>query len=252
MSDAEVCVFLGPSLPLAQARAVLQATYLPPAAQGDVYRACKRAPRVLAIVDGYFDSVPAVWHKEILWALARGIAVFGASSMGALRAAELHAFGMRGVGQVFEAFHSGQLEDDDEVTVAHGDVTTGYRRFSEAMVNIRPTLARARQAGLLSPALHDELLSAAKASFYPERSYSALVARAKASGLEPGALAELEAFFHSQAVDQKAADTLQLLHVLSELMRSAVPSSEAPFFFANTEAWSELVEWADAQPSLVG
>ena len=31
---------------------------------------------------------------EVLYALANGVRVFGASSMGALRAAELHAFGM--------------------------------------------------------------------------------------------------------------------------------------------------------------
>jgi hypothetical protein len=45
-----------------------------------------------------FDSTPAVLHKEILWAMDRGVGVSGAASMGALRAAELHWYGMVGVG----------------------------------------------------------------------------------------------------------------------------------------------------------
>ena len=79
-------VFLGPSLPLHEARRILPATYRPPAAQGDVYRAALERPWGIGIVDGYFERVPAVWHKEILWALQQGIHVFGAASIGALRA----------------------------------------------------------------------------------------------------------------------------------------------------------------------
>ena len=48
--------------------------------------------------------------------------------MGALRAAELHAFGMRGVGRIFEAFRDGELEDDDEVAVVHGPAEPGTFR----------------------------------------------------------------------------------------------------------------------------
>ena len=72
------------------------------------------------IVDGYFDTVPSVWHKEILVAMQRGVHVFGASSMGALRAAELHPFGMVGIGQVYEWYRDGTIDADDEVAVAHG------------------------------------------------------------------------------------------------------------------------------------
>ena len=98
-----VHVFLGPSLPIAEARQVLpQAVYHPPAAVGDVYRVAASGDcSVLALIDGLFQSVPAVWHKEILFALELGLRVFGASSMGALRAAELDVFGMVGVGTVY-------------------------------------------------------------------------------------------------------------------------------------------------------
>ena len=82
-------VFLGPSLPLDQARAILDAIYLPPVQQGDLLRLLELKPRYVGIIDGYFETVPAVWHKEILLAMSQGVHVFGAASMGALRAAEL-------------------------------------------------------------------------------------------------------------------------------------------------------------------
>ena len=76
-----VVIFTGPTLSAADARRVLDAEYLPPASEGDVYRWARRGPQVIGIIDGYFERVPAVWHKEILWAMSRGIHVFGAASM---------------------------------------------------------------------------------------------------------------------------------------------------------------------------
>src|SRR4051812_48389616 len=108
----KIYIFTGPTLSAAEGRRELDAVFLPPAAQGDVYRASLDAPAAIGIVDGYFERVPAVWHKEILWAMSQGIHVYGAASMGALRAAELAAFGMVGVGAVFKAFFTGELEDD--------------------------------------------------------------------------------------------------------------------------------------------
>ena len=45
-------------------------------------RGCSYAPRVVGIVDGVFDACPAVWHKEILYAVSRGVAVYGDKSVG--------------------------------------------------------------------------------------------------------------------------------------------------------------------------
>lgn len=139
-------VFLGPTVTVTDAKRILDATYLPPVRLGDVYRVVSRhAARAIGIVDGYFQWTPAVLHKEILWAISQGVHVFGAASMGALRAAELAPFGMHGVGRIFQAYRDGHLhspddglfEDDDEVAVVHGPCEIGYRGASEAMVNIR-------------------------------------------------------------------------------------------------------------------
>ena len=132
---------------------MLDADYLPPAGRGDVLRAALRRPRVIAVVDGVFDRAPAVWHKEILFALSEGIHVYGAASMGALRAAELDRFGMRGIGEVYRAYADGSLEDDDEVAVAHGDARDGFRPVSDAMVDVRATLEAAVAEGIVAARL---------------------------------------------------------------------------------------------------
>jgi len=69
-----------------------------------VYRAALTCPAIIG---------PTVWHKEILWAMAQGIHVYGGASIGALRAAELHRLGMTGVGRVFADDRDGILTDDD-------------------------------------------------------------------------------------------------------------------------------------------
>ncbi len=98
-------VFAGPTISRDEvARRQPTSICLPPVAQGDVYRVAQGRPGAIGIIDGYFEGALSVWHKEILWAMAEGIHVFGSASMGALRAAELHAFGMRGVGPIFEAY----------------------------------------------------------------------------------------------------------------------------------------------------
>jgi hypothetical protein len=240
-------VFLGPSLPLGPARAELDAIYRGPVAQGDVYRAVISAdrPEAIGIIDGQFDHVPAVWHKEILWAMAHGVPVYGSASMGALRAAELHAFGMEGVGAIFEWYRDDVLEDDDEVAVVHGPAETAYRPMSESMVNIRCTLRSAERAGIITPVTRSRLETMAKAQFFPERSYQGLIATSHGHVDE----AELEAFaawWPNGRVDQKRDDALAMLR----LMRHRHASDQRPsvttvrYRFAHTVFWQHLIDEA--------
>ena len=102
-------LFAGPTIGAAEARARLACTVLPPAAVGDLLRAVRGGARAILLVDGVFERAVPVWHKEILWALLQGIHVFGASSMGALRAAELQPFGMVGIGRT--VFQGDRIEE---------------------------------------------------------------------------------------------------------------------------------------------
>lgn len=171
----EIVLFSGPTLPHAEIPGDVEV--LPPVSQGDVARLVAqptaRRPRWIAIVDGVYERVPAVWHKEILWALSRGIWVGGAASMGALRAAELAPYGMTGVGRVYRAALSGELVDD-EVAVAHLGAEDDYRPVSVAMVDIRATLDAATAAGVLSVDEAATLAADAKRLHYPDRRWSAI------------------------------------------------------------------------------
>ena len=115
--------------------------------------------------------------------MAQGIHVYGSASIGALRAAELHAFGMVGIGRIYEAFRDGILEDDDEVAVLHGPEELGYPAVTEAMVNIRATLDKAVAEGMIDQALGDHLTEVGKLLFYKERSSGAILQLA--GGHEP-------------------------------------------------------------------
>jgi hypothetical protein len=129
-----IVAFLGPSLPAKEARGF---RVLPPARQGDVWRALDLRPRAIALIDGVFESQPSVWHREILDALDAGVAVVGGASMGALRAAELHSLGMAGAGRVYRWYRTGAVIDDAEVALLHGDREHGYRPLTVPQVNVR-------------------------------------------------------------------------------------------------------------------
>lgn len=238
-----VCVFLGPTLPRAEAEALLPGTYLPPARRGDIAAVvAAHAPRAIALVDGYFEQVPSVWHKEILWALARGVRVAGAASMGALRAAELAQFGMEGVGRIYNAYRSGRFapfdepfEGDDEVAVVHGPAETGYAA-TEAMVDIRASLAAAAEAGILDAPARDALAAAAKALFYKERTWPAVLAAA-AGTLPPRTLQRLGAWLPEGRVAQKRLDAEALLCHL----RTTPAPPPRPFRFERTLLWEHAM-----------
>ena len=185
-------IFIGPTLSVEQAQSHLDAVYLPPVKYGDVYRITQLyQPQVIGIIDGYFNQVPAVWHKEILWAISQGASVFGAASMGALRAVELGPQGMIGLGKIFEAYKKSVLppyvdeifEDDDEVAVTHAPGELGYKALSEAMVNIRFTLAKAQQQQVIDLQSRNTLISIAKALFYPQRSFQLILDLARQEGM---------------------------------------------------------------------
>ena len=234
-----IILFTGPSLSPRLAVNVLNARCFPPVSQGDVYRAALEGPDVIGIIDGYFRSVPSVWHKEILWALSRGIRVYGSASMGALRAAELAPFGMIGVGWVYEAFRNGLLTDDDEVAVEHGPAELDYASTSEAMVNIRRTLAAAERDKIISCDTRSKLEAAAKSTFYPQRSYANLVSVAERQNIDHSEIHALSEWLPSGKVNQKQIDALTML---DEIRSSAQPATRPfEFTFEHTTMWDQIL-----------
>jgi hypothetical protein len=217
MATGKTLVYVGPTLPVAEVAARLPgAEILPPAAVGDVLRATRRRGIArIAIIDGYFERMAAVWHKEVLVALGKGIAVWGAASMGALRAAELAPFGMRGVGAIYRDYARGVLVSDDEVAVAHLPAEFGYRTVSDALVNLRYGISEAARQRVIAARLREPLIELARQRFYRERSWTQLVTDARARGLSVDALAAWP------KPDRKAADARMLLQRLRNDRTSA-------------------------------
>jgi hypothetical protein len=192
------------------------------------------------IIDGYFERVPAVWHKEILWAMARGVHVFGGGSIGALRAVELQPVGMVGVGAVFEAYRSGELEGDDEVALVRAPAEAGYRPLSEALVNMRWTLGAAERQGILAGGTRAALIGLAQDMFYAERSYPALLKSAAEVGLPPCEIDALADWLPEHRVNRKQADAIELLCHVRAVRQVQPGPKQADFAFRHTDAFDQL------------
>jgi hypothetical protein len=245
MSAFPIVIFCGPTISPEQVRAVIpDAICRPPVSQGDVLQALRHRPRAIGIIDGYFDQVPAVWHKEILWMLQRGVHVYGSSSMGALRAAELHPFGMVGVGDVFEAFRSGTYVDDDEVAVFHGPADEGYRAVGQAMVDLRDRFTRAAAAGAIPEDVAAQLIAIAKDLHYRERTVAAVAHHAR-DHVAAEHLDAVRTFVADDGPGVKHRDALALLDALAELRASDPPPVETTFDLPRTVFFDALFNEVD-------
>ncbi len=250
MEFEDCFIFTGPTLLLQEAQAVLDANYLPPVKQGDIYRIVELyTPRCIGIIDGYFNQVPAVWHKEILWAMEQGVTVYGAASMGALRAAELDLFGMIGYGKIYEAYSAGVLppfvdevfEDDDEVAVIHGPAQLAYPSMSDAMVNIRFTLAQALKDKVIDRACLNELTRIAKSLFYPERTHKKIIELAQQTLEANSLLIAYEKWLEEHAVDQKKLDALGMLNQIARDLSTTDKSVKSTFTLQQTSQWQQAI-----------
>jgi len=211
-------IFAGPSLynfDFSAARGVDAVGNRGPAAQGDIARAVVEGATVIGLVDGRYEDVAAPWHKEILYAIEQGVQVFGAASMGALRAAECAEFGMVGVGAVFERYRSGELTDDAAVAQVHGPAELGYLPLSEALVNVEATFARFRQLDAVTKEEAERLDASARSLFFKERTYGRILSHAGLDGGERGR--ELTRLIRDCKADVKREDALTLYRYLGYL-----------------------------------
>lgn len=218
---SRVIAFLGPSLSHARAAELLGAdgAIWGPARQGDVWRALGEGPTALALIDGVFEAQPSVWHREILGALESGVAVYGAASMGALRAAELHEVGMVGVGEVYRRYRSGRYSDDAAVALLHGDAEAGYRGLTVPLVSVEVWAEEAQAARVLTRPQAAAVAASAAALFYQERTWPAVL---EAAALPPARRAAFEAWLAQHPGDVKGKDAEAcLLQVVAELGQHA-------------------------------
>jgi hypothetical protein len=148
----------------AEARHILEADFRPPVKRGDLPR---QYDGTVVIIDGEFGQNLSVSPHEILRLLDQGTTVIGASSMGALRAAELHPFGMKGHGWIFQQYLSGRIIADDEVALQYSPLD--LRPMTVPLVNVRYWLEQLEAAGHVERRVSGRLFAAARRVFFADR-----------------------------------------------------------------------------------
>lgn len=176
LSDADVVVFTGPSLRAADLRALAELAarrgralrLRPPVRRHDLLALLDSGrPHEVVLLDGEFGQSLAVSITEIRAVLAAGQPLTGASSMGALRAAECHTLGMTGSGWVYEQYRSGAIESDGDVALLYDP--EAYEPVTVPLVNIRWLLAEQLHTGRLTEPQAEAALRVAHALHFRDR-----------------------------------------------------------------------------------
>lgn len=207
-----------------------------PAQQGDILRAVLDGATAIGLVDGRYEDVAAPWHKEILYALSRGVEVLGGASMGALRAAECAAYGMVPVGRIAARYMSGDLVDDAAVAQLHGPPELGCPPLTEALVNIEATVDAAEQAGAVSWSAAEALRVGACRLFFKDRTYQAV---ARATGLDAASSDRMVSVLRAHRRDVKREDAIALIAILQGPVRRPDTASTA---FVESSSWRRFVD----------
>ena len=130
-------------------------------------RAARQYDAVLRI-DGVFHQDLAPAPKEV-YAATRCARLFGASSMGALRAAECAPYGMVPLGIIARWYLRGVVDGDDEVAVLIDPRTQSA--LTVPMVNVRYVSWIALRRGLLSRDDVARTYERSRSVFYMERTW---------------------------------------------------------------------------------
>ena len=212
----KIIIYTGLSLPFDEAKEILDSAdgieviYKRPIKRGDLSIALKENPDIIGIIDGVFHQSSAVGHKEILNVIKNGVKVYGASSMGALRASELDTLGMTGIGYVYNQYASGEVDSDDDVAVMLDSET--LEALSEPLINMKYVFTNAVKENIITNDEKDELLSIAKKTFYPKRNYAQTLAQSSLDNDTKGILIN----FIRESVDIKKEDAKELLKTIKQ------------------------------------
>ncbi|PWB87462.1 TfuA-related McrA-glycine thioamidation protein [Methanobrevibacter thaueri] len=210
----KILIYTGLSIPFDEARQILDSSddveviYKRPIKRGDLGHDIKENPDIIGIIDGVFHQNSAVGHREILDVMKRGVKVFGASSMGALRASELDSLGMQGIGYCYNQYASGAIDSDDDVAVMLD--SESLEALSVPLISMDYVFANAVSENILTQDEKDELVEISKSTFYPKRNYANTLAK---SSLDDEKKSKLINFIR-ESEDIKKQDAKELLNFI--------------------------------------
>jgi len=210
----KILIYGGLSLSFDESREILDSTdnieviYKRPIKRGDLGHDIKENPDIIGIIDGVFHQNSAVGHREILDVMKRGVKVFGASSMGALRASELDSLGMVGIGYCYNQYASGAIDSDDDVAVMLD--SESLEALSVPLISMNYVFTNAVSEGIITENEKDELVQISKETFYPKRNYAKTLSE---SDLDEDKKNELINFIRENE-DIKKHDAKELLNYI--------------------------------------
>ena len=200
-------VFVGPSLH-ARSVSIAGLELAPPAVRGDLLRAADRGARRIGLVDGELFQRATITPGEVRAVAARGVRIWGAASVGALRAVECPE-SMTGVGEVYVGFRDGSLIGDDEVALTYDPQT--YAPVAYPLVNLRAAARIGAEAGWWTAAAAAAMIDLLRARPFYDRTLTAIAEAAARSSMS------LERFRHAladPASDVKGRDAALLCRVV--------------------------------------
>lgn len=205
----ELIVFAAPSIRGLE-NLLISAEVRPPVQRGDLDELREHLPpgRVL-IADGLFGASMAVTLTECRRLLEAGWELFGCSSMGALRAAELYSVGMQGLGRIYDLMRSGVILDDAEVAVAYHP--EGFAELTISLVHLRFALADLE----LEQTRANTCWRVAKRIYFLERSLAALCQHWLAAGVDEISIGRLAQALQNPQQHPKLQDARYALHILA-------------------------------------
>jgi ribosomal protein S12 methylthiotransferase accessory factor len=237
-SAVPIVLFVGPSIPLEQARAILpQAEFRSPVRRGDLD---ELASGVVGLIDGVFDLSLSVAPAEIREAIARGVTMLGSSSMGALRAAEVS--GMIGVGRIYQMYRDAVIDRDDEVAILFD--ADSHKALTEPLVNIRYAADRLCRSGTIDEEIRRRIVETAQRLHYRDRTYRNVLREAGlAARRDSEQLIEL-----LRSIDLKREDAHLLLERIAELAQNGAAAAPTAVDAPHQHDHEEEPE-GDAEPA---
>ncbi len=212
--DTPPLVFVGPTLPANEVHRLLPGAELrPPIRRHDLHMARMLRYSVFVIIDGVFAQTDAISPREVVDVLQDGALVFGAASMGALRAVDCAPVGAIGTGSIYRLFRRGVLDREDEVAVTFVPERP-FPALTLAMAAVRLTLNRAVRQNKMSRESAIEFAHAGQKLHYQERTWGAIFASASC----PTPNTDLRGWLNEQ--DPKAEDARHLLKQVSRRIAS--------------------------------
>ena len=136
----------------------------------------------------------------------------GASSMGALRAADCFPAGMHGVGIIFRLFKDRVISSEDEVAVLFRE-DMPFPPITEPLINMRIALRRATRKGLVRASEAEMIISAAQSVHFTQRTWPRVYE-------EAGRPLSSEMLDFLMQIDAKRADAIRAAKRASKLRQA--------------------------------